>query len=114
MSIDRIAPILTVEDLPRAVAEHTAVLGLEVLMDSGWIAFLADGEGHQIGLMTTDKSAPVNPDVSVFVDDVDAAHVRAVDAGLEIVHPLSTEEWGVRRFFYRDGSGRVVNVGRHV
>lgn len=48
------------------------------------------------------------------VDDVEAAHRAAVDAGLEIAHPLSSEEWGVRRFFYRDSSGRVVNVGTHL
>ena len=52
--------------------------------------------------------------MSVFVDDVDAAHAAATAAGVEIVHPLSVEEWGVRRFFYRDSSGRVVNVGSHV
>jgi hypothetical protein len=29
------------------------------------------------------------------------------------VHPLTEEEWGVTRFFYRDHSGRVINVGTH-
>ncbi|UFU07472.1 VOC family protein [Ruania halotolerans] len=114
MRIDRITPILTVTDLAEAIHEHSAVLGMEVVMDNGWIAFLADGDGHQLGLMTADASAPVNPDVSVFVDDVEAAHRRATESGLEIVHPLTDEEWGVRRFFYRDGSGRVVNVGTHL
>lgn len=113
MGIQRIAPILTVDDLPTAIAEHSAVLGLHTVMDIGWVAFLADDDGRQIGLMTVDQTAPVNPDVSVFVDDVTAAHRAAVAAGLEIVHPLSDEEWGVRRFFYRDSSGRVVNVGTH-
>lgn len=114
MQIERIAPILTVDDLPTAVAEHTAVLGMRVVMDMGWVAFLADDTGRQIGLMTRDATAAVNPDVSVFVDDVEAAHDAAAAAGVEIVHRLSTEAWGVRRFFYRDSSGRVVNVGTHV
>jgi predicted enzyme related to lactoylglutathione lyase len=114
MSITRIVPILTVDDLATAVREHTRALGLRVVMDMGWVAFLADDDGRQIGLMTTDATAPVNPDVSVFVDDVEAAHDAARAAGVDIVHPLSTEPWGVRRFFYRDSSGRVVNVGTHV
>jgi predicted enzyme related to lactoylglutathione lyase len=114
MSITRIVPILTVDDLATAVREHTGALGLRVVMDMGWVAFLADDDGRQIGLMTTDATAPVNPDVSVFVDDVEAAHDAARAAGVDIVHPLSTEPWGVRRFFYRDSSGRVVNVGTHV
>ncbi len=114
MKIERIAPILTVDDLATAIAEHTGVLGMQVVMDMGWVAFLADDTGRQIGLMTTDATAPVNPDVSIFVDDVEAAHDAAVASGVEVVHPLSTEEWGVRRFFYRDSSGRVINVGSHV
>ncbi len=113
MKIERIAPILTVDDLPTAIAEHTGVLGMQVVMNMDWVAFLADESGRQIGLMTSDATAPVNPDVSVFVDDVEAAHDAAVTSGLEIVHPLSTEAWGVRRFFYRDSSGRVINVGTH-
>ena len=63
--------------------------------------------------MTEDLTASVNPDVSVEVDDVDAAHDAAVAAGLQIVHPLTDEQWGVRRFFFTDPSGNVVNVLSH-
>lgn len=66
-----------------------------------------------MSLMTTDATAPVNPDVSVFVDDVDATYDAARASSVEIVYPLSEEEWGVRPFFYRDSAGRVVNVGSH-
>ena len=52
--------------------------------------------------------------MSIEVDDVDAAYRAAVDAGLQIVHPLSDEEWGVRRFFFADPSGNVVNVLSHL
>lgn len=113
MHVERVVPILTVDDLALAVREHRVVLGLEVVMDHGWIVTLADGDRHQLSLMTRDASAPVNPDVSVFVDDVRTAYDAAVAASLEIVHPLSDEEWGVTRFFYRDSAGRVVNVGTH-
>ena len=113
MKIERIAPVLTVDDLATAIDEHVGVLGMRVVMDMGWIAFLADDDGRQIGLMTVDATAPVNPDVSVFVDDVEAAHNAAVASNVQIVHPLTTEPWGVRRFFYRDSSGRVINVGTH-
>ncbi len=113
MEIERIVPDLSVTDLSQAVREHREVLGLEVVMDHGWIVTLADDRGHQLSLMTADATAPVDPDISVFVDDVRAAHDAAVTAGVEIVHPLTAEEWGVTRFFYRDSSGRVVNVGAH-
>lgn len=113
MKIERIVAILTVDDLAAAIGEHTGVLGMRVIMDMRWVAFLADDSGHQIGLISTDATAHVNPDVSVFVDDVDAAYSAAVASEMEIVHPLTSEEWGVRRFFYRDSSGNVINVGTH-
>lgn len=113
MRVDRVVPNLTVADLGRAVAEHSEVLGLRVLMDHGWIVTLGDDDGHQLSVMTEDASAPVNPDVSVFVDDVREAFAHATAAGLEIVHPLTDEPWGVTRFFYRGSDGRVINVGTH-
>jgi len=106
-------PILTVPDVRQAVREHREVLGLEVVMDHGWIVTLADDDGHQLSLMSRDASAAVNPDVSVFVDDVEAALARARATGVEIVHPLTREPWGVTRFFYRRLDGRVINVGTH-
>jgi len=111
--VDRVVPNLTVADLDQAVAEHGAVLGMRVVMDHGWIVTLSDDAGHQLSLMTQDATASTNPDVSVFVDDVHAALARVDAAGLEIVHPLTEEPWGVTRFFYRAGDGRVINIGTH-
>jgi predicted enzyme related to lactoylglutathione lyase len=113
MPVERVVPNLTVTDLAGSVAEHVAVLGMRVVMDDGWIVTLADDHGHQLSLMTQDASASMNPAVSVFVDDVSTAHAAAQAAGLEIVHPLQDEGWGVTRFFYRDSAGNVVNVGTH-
>ncbi|MDT0158778.1 glyoxalase [Microbacterium sp. ARD32] len=113
MRVDRVVPNLTVTHLRQAVAEHSEALDLRILMDHGWIVTLGDEDGHQLSLMTRDASAPVNPDVSVFVDDVRAALARAEALGLEIVHPLTEEPWGVTRFFYRASDGRVINVGMH-
>ena len=45
--------------------------------------------------------------------DVDAAYASAQRLGCEIVHPLTDEPWGVRRFFVRDPSGHVLNVLSH-
>lgn len=75
---------------------------------------LADEQNrNQVSLMTRDATATVNPNVSIEVDDVDTAYQAAVDAGLRIVHPLSDEKWGVRRSFFADPSGNVVNVLSH-
>lgn len=114
MTVDRVVPILTVEDIEATRDAYATTLGLAEVMNHGWIVTLADAEHrHQISLMTKDQTASVNPTVSIEVDDVDAAHAAAVAAGLQIVHPLSDEQWGVRRFFFADGSGNVVNVLSH-
>lgn len=114
MSLSRAVPILTVSDLRAAVETYRAVLGVEVLMDHGWIVTLGSpGSPAQLSLMEHDATAPLTPGASLQVDDLDAAHAEAVAAGLEIVHPVTDEPWGVRRFFFRDGSGNVVNVLAH-
>ncbi len=67
----------------------------------------------QLSLMTHDETAPVVPVASIQVDDVDAAYAEAKASGAEIVHELTDEPWGVRRFFVRDPDGHVVNVLAH-
>ena len=115
MSTERITPDLTCQSLPLAARFYQEVLGLEPVMDHGWIMTLADPrKPHcQISLMTHDETAPGNPAVSIQVDDVDAAYSAAVRAGAEVVHPLTDEPWGVRRFFIRDPDGHVLNILSH-
>jgi catechol 2,3-dioxygenase-like lactoylglutathione lyase family enzyme len=114
MTVARVVPIITVADVDEARDAYIRTLGLREVMNHGWIVTLADGENrNQLSLLTNDATATVNPSVSIEVDDVDAAYRAAVDAGLEIVHPLSDEDWGVRRFFFADPSGNVVNVLSH-
>jgi catechol 2,3-dioxygenase-like lactoylglutathione lyase family enzyme len=114
MTVKRVMPVLTVTDIEATRDAYVRVLGLREVMNLGWIVTLADDElRHQVSLMTRDATAPVNPMVSIEVHDVDAAYQAAVDAGLQIVHPLSDENWGVRRFFFADASGNVINVLSH-
>ena len=115
MSVRRIVPDLHAEDPGASREFFVEVLGLEVAMDQGWImTFAAPGEPtRQISVMSEDASAPLQPDVSVEVDDVNAVHAAALRLGYEIVYPLTDEPWGVRRFFVREPSGAVVNVLSH-
>lgn len=115
MAVERVVPDLASGDLQRARQFYSAVLGLQPVMDHGWIVTLADPETRrcQISLLSHDETATVVPAVSVQVDDVDAAYAAANAAGAEIVHPLTDEPWGVRRFFVRDPDGHVINVLSH-
>ncbi|WP_369382167.1 VOC family protein [Streptomyces sp. cg36] len=114
MTVRRVVPNITSEAM-RESREFYGLLGFEEVMDHGWIMTLASptAPGAQVSIMTADQTAPVAPDLSIEVDDVDAAYALVRAGGAEIVHPLQDEEWGVRRFFVRDPNGRVVNVLGH-
>lgn len=115
MNVNRIVPDLHADDPTASHELYVDVLGLEVAMDHGWIVtYVAPGAPQvQLSVMREDASAPVRPQVSIEVDDVDGAHAEVVRRGLEVVYPLTDEPWGVRRFFVRDRSGTVVNIVAH-
>lgn len=115
MGVRRVVPDLASRSIEQATAFYGTVFGLHPVMDHGWIATLADPgrPDVQLSLMTHDLTAPVRPDVSIEVDDVDGCHRAAVETGAEIVHPLTDEPWGVRRFFVRGPDGEVINVLGH-
>jgi len=115
MEIRRIVPDLTLGDRDASRRFYEDVVGLALSMDLGWVVTFSSptNETAQLTLMSKDATAPVNPDVSIEVADVDAVYTRALAAGAEIVHPITTEPWGVRRFFVRDPNGSVINVLSH-
>ena len=115
MRVRRVVPDFQAQDPAASREFYTGVLGLEIAMDHGWIVtFAAPGNpAAQISVMRADASASVQPDASIEVDDVDAAHAAAQRLGCEIVHPLTDEPWGVRRFFVRDPNGKVLNILSH-
>ena len=116
MGVRRAVADFACRSLDMTKAFYSDVLGLQPVMDHGWIVTLADPEqpGAQLNLMTHDETAPVIPDVSIEVDHVDACYTAALRRGAQIVHPLTDEPWGVRRFFVRDPDGHVINVLSHL
>lgn len=115
MQIRRAMPDLTTTDMDATKRFYTEVLGFDLAMDMGWVVTFVspDNPTAQITCITEDASAGVVPNVTVEVGDVDAVHADAVARGLSIVHPLTDEPWGVRRFFVEDPSGAVINVMSH-
>lgn len=71
-------------------------------------------DGHvAVQLVTRDATASENPAISVAVDDVEEAFDDAQRRGYEIVHPLTIESWGIRRFLVRAPDGTVININSH-
>ncbi|WP_447763009.1 VOC family protein [Sphingopyxis panaciterrae] len=111
MAVARIAPNRYSDDPQTGAGFFNDVLGLETAMAMDFITTYRSSTPPmaQISILTDDSSG-LRPAYSVGVDDVDAVHARAVEAGHEILYALRDEPWGVRRFFVRDPIGDIANV----
>jgi catechol 2,3-dioxygenase-like lactoylglutathione lyase family enzyme len=115
MKVKRIVADIATQDVAAAKRFYQDVLGLEVLMDQGWIATYGSGEqmSIQISFASQGGSGTPTPDLSIEVDDVDAALEGMRRAGFAIEYGPADEPWGVRRFFVRDPFGKLVNILAH-
>ncbi|MDH6283706.1 putative enzyme related to lactoylglutathione lyase [Prescottella agglutinans] len=115
MRVMRVTANLRVAEVEKAKRFYTDYLGLSTEeFDMGWVArYTSPDSGAHVQLVTRDASAPEDSVVSVHADDVDTAYEEARKLGYEIVYPLTTEPWGVRRFFVRAPDGNVLNIVQH-
>lgn len=107
---------LPVADVDAARAFYGDYLGLSVEdFNMGWVARYSTPDGAaSVQVVAGDATAPEDSVASVHVgDDIEEAYAEAQRRGYEIVHPLTTEAWGLRRFFVRDPDGNVLNITSH-
>ena len=115
MTVRRIVTNIATKDVAAAKRFYHDVLGLDLLMDMGWIATYGSEERMQVqvSFMAEGGSGTPVPDLSIEVDDVDAALAGMNRAGFAIEYGPADEPWGVRRFYVRDPFGRLVNILSH-
>ena len=115
MAVRRIVTNIAAESVADVQKFYSDLFGLEVVMDHGWIVTLASGEmaGTQISIASEGGSGTPVPDISIEVDDVDAAYARSKKLGHEIAYELTDEPWGVRRFYVLDPVGKLLNILSH-
>ena len=112
MAVTRIVANLTAPD-PLGLAKfYVEVFQLDLPFDMGWIAFLSADSSQKIELHTASQggSGTELPVISIGVEDLDAAEAAVRAAGAEVVYGPVIEDWGLRRFFFRDPAGNLVNV----
>ncbi|MEO3435609.1 VOC family protein [Inquilinus sp. CAU 1745] len=116
MKVKRIVANIATQDVEAARRFYGELLGLDLLMDFGWIATYGSGEtmSVQLSVMSEGGSGTPVPDLSVEVDDLDAALDRMKAAGVPLEYGPAEEPWGVRRFYVRDPFGRLVNILVHL
>jgi catechol 2,3-dioxygenase-like lactoylglutathione lyase family enzyme len=115
MQVKRIVANIHATNIAAARRFYQDALGLEVLMDHGWLATY--GTSHsmtvQISVATQGGSDTPTPDLSIEVDDLDEALRRLRAGGFAIEYGPAEEPWGVRRFYVRDPFGKLVNILAH-
>lgn len=116
MRVTHIFPDLSVHDIADARDFYVDYLGLsDERINMDWVTRFQSPDGQAVvQLVTQDATAAHNPAISVTVGDgVEEAYEEAKRRGYEIVHPLTTEPWGIRRFLVRAPDGNVININSH-
>lgn len=116
MRVRRIVSNIAAADIAAAKRFYHDALGLGVMMDLGWIATYGSHQQTtvQISIASEGGSGTPVPDLSIEVDDVDAALEAMRTAGFPIEYGPVDERWGVRRFYVRDPFGKIVNILAHL
>jgi catechol 2,3-dioxygenase-like lactoylglutathione lyase family enzyme len=116
MKVKRIVANIDTRDVAAAKRFYQEVLGLKMLMDHGWLVTYGSAEKMtvQVSIASEGGSGTPTPDLSIEVDDLDAALKRVRQAGIPIEYGPAEEPWGVRRFYVRDPFGKLVNILVHL
>lgn len=114
--VKRIAANIPITDPAAAQQFYGTILGLDLLMDHGWIQTYGSDTvmALQISFASEGGSGTPVPDLSIEVDDVDTVYHAMHAAGFPAVYGPATEPWGVYRFYVRDPFGKLVNILQHV
>ena len=114
-------PLITVKNLKASRDFYLTHFGMSLVFEASWVVMLSsrtDG-AISIGLMTADHpSNPPGPEtfdghgmiMTLQVEDVSGVWARLRQSGVPMIHPLTDEPWGQRRFITRDPSGILVDV----
>lgn len=116
MAVRRVVANIAAADVRAARAFYGDLLGMEIVMDHGWIVTFA-GSGQmvpQLSIASEGGSGTPVPDLSIEVDNLDEVEERMRASGGVFEYGPAVEPWGVRRFFVRDPFGRLVNILGHL
>ena len=116
MKVKRIVANVKTIDLDKATLFYRDILGLELVMDVGWIRTYATNSAttNQLSFASRGGSDSEVADLSIEVDDLEAALDRFKEANIPLEYGPVNEPWGVRRFYVRDPFDRLINILEHV
>jgi uncharacterized glyoxalase superfamily protein PhnB len=116
-------PVITTPELFPARDFYVRHFGFSVLFEASWFVYLSGDDGQERGatlaFMHPDHpSRPPGPEsfngsgmiLTIEVEDAAAAYAELSRANAPIIHPLTDEAWGQRRFMTEDPAGVLVDV----
>lgn len=124
MKVRDLYPLITTSELFKARDFYVTHFGFEVAFQASWFVYLigqsdGDNRGATLAFMHPDHpSNPPGPEsfngsgmiLTVEVADATAMFDRLSTAEALIIHPLTDEAWGQRRFMVQDPAGVLVDV----
>jgi len=127
MKVRDLYPLITTPYLTEARDFYVSNFGFVVAFEASWFVYLTcpaeeGSRGATLAFMHPDHpSNPPGPEsfdgrgmiLTVEVSDTAAVFERFSSAGAPIVHPLTDEDWGQRRFMTRDPAGVLVDIVQH-
>lgn len=116
MSVLRLVPNLHSEDPQALAAFYADIFGAEIVMDGGFIVTLATGKVQktQLSLASEGGSGTELPLLSIEVDDLKPILNRLESKGEKPTYGPVDEPWDVRRFYFKDPAGHLINVLMHL
>ncbi len=124
MKVRDLYPLVTTPHLAEAKDFYTRHFGFQVAFEASWFLYLVgpgepETRGATLAFMHPDHpSNPPGPEhfnglgmiLTVEVSDAESLFERLQTAGAPMLHPLTDEAWGQRRFMTRDPAGVMVDV----
>lgn len=115
--VKRIVLNIDTRKIADAAGFYKDILGLDLLMDHGWIATYGAANQKmdvQISFASEGGSGTPTPDLSIEVENVDDILEKVKAAGFPVEYGSVDEAWGVRRFYTRDPFGKLINILSHI
>ncbi len=124
MKVRDLYPLITTPALADVQDFYVTHFGFHVAFEASWFLYLVgaseDGtRGATLAFMHPDHpSNPPGPEsfdgkgmiLTIEMSDAATTYQRLLSEGAPIVHPLTDEAWGQRRFMTRDPAGVLVDI----
>ena len=116
MKVNRIVANIKSKNIDLARSFYQDILGLDLLMDHGWIQTYGSDVSMriQVSVASEGGSGTDVPALSIEVDDLDEVLRRLRSKNIPVIYGPVDESWGVRRVYVHDPMGTLVNILQHI